>query len=73
MQLEMEPIEICVRVGEMRSTSFDTHYEIRKNDGRDLAATGKVVVVLFDWAANSKIPISDDLRRKVEECSRAAS
>ena len=73
MQLELEPIDICVRVGEMRTTSFDTHYEIRKNGGRDIAATGKVTVVLFDWASRSKRPISDELRRKVNECRQDAS
>lgn len=71
MQIELEPIEICVRVGEMRNTSFDTLYEIRKNNGRDIAATGKVTVVLYDWERESKIPISDELRRKVNECSQA--
>lgn len=71
MQIELEPIEICVRVGEMRNTSFDTLYEIRKNNGRDIAATGKVTIVLYDWERESKIPISDELRRKVNECSQA--
>lgn len=72
-QLNLEPIEICVRVGELRTTSFDTHYEIRTNDGRDLVATGKVVVVLFDWETRSKIPIGDDLRRRIAECSQDGS
>jgi len=71
-QIEMEPIEIMVRVGEMRTTSFDTHYEIRKNGGRDLAATGKVTVVLYDWERDAKRPIDDELRRKVTEIPRAA-
>lgn len=70
-QIEMEPIEIRARVGEMRTSSFDTHYEIRKTNGNELAATGKVVVVLYDWARESKLPISDELRRKVAEvCNR---
>jgi acyl-CoA thioester hydrolase len=73
LQLEMEPIDICVRVGDLRTTSFDTLYEIRKNGGRDVAATGKVTVVLFDWERNAKMPISDELRRKVTEISRAPS
>ena len=73
-QIEMEPIEIKVRVGEMRTSSFDTHYEIRKINGDELAATGKVTVVLYDWARGSKRPIDDELRRKVAECSsRGAS
>ena len=65
----MEAIEIRVRVGEMRTSSFDTHYEIVKLDGSELAATGKVTVVLYDWERDTKVPIGEDLRRKVAECS----
>ena len=68
LQIAMEPIEIRVRISEMRNTSFDTVYEIRLADGR-LAATGKVVVVRFDWKTQRKTPISDELRRKVEQCA----
>ena len=64
-QVGMEPIDICVRIGEMRSSSFDFLYEIRKSNGAQIAAVGKVVVVLFDWQKQSKVTISDDLRRKV--------
>ena len=70
-QVGLEPIEIASRVGEMRNSSFDVHAEIRRAGG-EVAASGKVVVVLFDWARQSKIRISDDLRRKVEECSQGA-
>lgn len=65
LQIGMEPIEIAVRIGEMRTTSFETLYEIRKAGGEQLAATGRVVVVLFDWKTQSKTPIGDELRRKV--------
>ena len=65
-QIGMEPIDIRVRVSEMRNTSFDTLYEIRlRND--QLAATGRVVVVLFNWHEQRKIPISDEFRQKVRE------
>lgn len=64
-QIALEPIEVRVRIGEMRNTSFDTFYEIRIADGRQVAATGRVVVVLFDWKKQTKVPISDELRRKV--------
>jgi acyl-CoA thioester hydrolase len=67
--IELEPIEIRVRYGEVRNTSFDTHYEIRKTNGNELAATGKVTVVLFDWARRSKVPVDDELRRKIAACS----
>ena len=65
-QLSLEPIEVRVRIQDMRTTSFDWISEIRKNGGRQLAATGKVVTVLFDWAKQSKIPISDELRSMVK-------
>jgi acyl-CoA thioester hydrolase len=58
--------DICARVSEMRNTSLDTVYEIRRRDGQ-VAATGKVVVVLFDWHEQRKIPISDEFRQKVRE------
>jgi len=64
-QLSMEPIEIRVRIGDMRTTSFDTLYEIRTGHGGQVAATGKVVVVLFDWKTQSKTPVTDELRQKV--------
>ncbi len=63
-QLAMEPIEICTRIGEMRSSSMEFLSEIRKADG-ELAATGRVVVVLYDWERQAKKPIGDDLRARV--------
>ena len=66
LQIAMEPIEIRVRVGEMRQTSFDFVSEIWKSDGRELAATGTVVVVRFDWKRNAKQPIEEELRRRVK-------
>jgi acyl-CoA thioester hydrolase len=64
-QLGMEAIEICVRIGEMRTSSLDLVYEVRKTSGEQVAAAGKVVVVLFDWKTESKVPIGEELRRKV--------
>lgn len=70
-QISMEPIEILVRIGEMRSSSFDFLFEIRKGNGRQVAAVGKVVVVLFDWKTQSKVAISDELRRRVKSVEEA--
>lgn len=71
-QLGLEPIDICVRIKEMRNTSMDFHHEIRKRHGNVVAAEGKVTVVLFDWAQQSKQPITDELRRRVAEWSTGA-
>lgn len=73
LQLGFEPIDICTRVGEIRNSSFDFVYEIRKNEGREVAATGRVVVVLYDWARHSKRAIDDELRRKLIACSAQRS
>lgn len=72
LQIGMEPIEIRVRIGEMRTTSFETLYEIRKENGQQLAATGRVVVVLYDWEKQAKTPIGDALRRKVDLFQKGA-
>lgn len=69
VQLGIEPIEICTRIGEIRNTSFEFVSEIRKGEKNEVAATGRVVVVLFDWARQSKKTIDDDLRRKLTACS----
>jgi acyl-CoA thioester hydrolase len=70
-QIGMEAIEIRVRIGDMRTTSFDTLYEIRTEDGELIAATGRVVVVLFDWQKQTKVAISDELRAKVRLLQKA--
>lgn len=72
-QIELEAIDICVRISEMRKTSLDFLYEIRKGSGSEVAATGRVTVVLYDWARQSKMEITDELRRRVGEWTVDAS
>jgi len=64
-QLGMEHIELWVRIGEMRNTSFDFIHEIRYSDGKQIAAVGKTVAVRFDWKTQSKVGITDEFRRMV--------
>jgi acyl-CoA thioester hydrolase len=63
-QVSLEPIEIAVRISEVRTSSFDFLQEIRTTGGA-VAAAGRVVVVLYDWARQSKVPVSDELRRTI--------
>jgi acyl-CoA thioester hydrolase len=63
----LDSIEICVRVGELRSSSLDFVYEVRNTRTGTVAATGRVVVVLFSWTDHRKVPIDDALRRKITE------
>lgn len=72
-QLVMEPIEIWTRIGAIGNTSMEFLAEIRRNGGHEVAATGKVVVVLYDWARQSKIPVGDELRRKIANAGRTGS
>ena len=65
-QLAMEPVEICTRIGEMRTSSLEFLSEIRRSDG-EVAATGRVVAVLYDWERQAKKAIGDDLRARVAE------
>jgi acyl-CoA thioester hydrolase len=69
-QIAMEAIEILVRISELRTTSFDFVYEIRRTNDCELAATGRVVVVLYDWKTKTKVAIGEDLRRRVKEFQR---
>ena len=68
-QIGLEPIEIWTRIADMRTSSFDFVSEIRKS-GDQVAAQGKVVAVLWDWARQAKVPISDEMRRTIESAGR---
>lgn len=61
-----EQIEIRVRIGEIRGSSFDFLTEVWREDGGELAASGRVVVVLFDWDAQQKRTVTPELREKIE-------
>lgn len=61
-----EMIDIGVRIGELRNSSLDFVYEIRKATGA-IAATGKVVVVLIDWKTKNKLQITPEFRARIQE------
>jgi acyl-CoA thioester hydrolase len=66
-QIGIETIEIATRISEIRNTSMDFACEIRKDGGRQIAATGRVVVVFFDWKTNAKTAIPEEFREKVRK------
>jgi acyl-CoA thioester hydrolase len=69
VQLGMERVDIAVRISAMRTTSLDFVYEIRKKRGGQIAAVGKVTVVLWDWPTQSKKAIPDQLRERIRRLS----
>ena len=68
----MDLAHIRVRVSEMRNSSLDFDYEVAHAASGEIAATGKVVVVLFSWQERRKVSISDELRARVEAFQAAA-
>jgi acyl-CoA thioester hydrolase len=68
-QLGMERIEIATRFGAIGTTSVEFLSEVRTEDGT-VAATGRVVAVVFDWESRTKVPIADDLRQKIAAVMR---
>ncbi len=66
----LDDIEIAVRIGELRGSSLDFVYEVKRTTDGTLAATGKVVVVLFSWTEHRKTLIDEELRTKIDRFQR---
>jgi acyl-CoA thioester hydrolase len=59
-------LTIYSRIAEISSSSFVIeHVFVRENDGV-IVAEGKVVLVYFDYAKNRPMPITDELRQKLQ-------
>jgi len=58
--------EVVVEAGVTRlgTKSFEFNYLVRSGDGRSLA-TGRTVLVAYDYRHGRSIPIPDDWRRKI--------
>lgn len=53
----------CPRIG---TKSFDLVYRIVSADGGELFAEARTVQVAFDYRAGRTVPVSDELRRRIE-------
>lgn len=61
-----ETLEVGVRIPSAGRTSFEFEYEVRAvGDGR-LAARGRSTQVLFDYAGNCKMPVTEEWLARVE-------
>jgi acyl-CoA thioester hydrolase len=56
-------ISVEARVESLGTTSFVMHYRATSEKLKAEVARGEGVVVMFDYAAGTKVPISDDLKR----------
>ena len=61
-------IEVRSYVTEFGKTSFHLRHEIYNQQG-ELAATGKDVLVIFDYVAGKKTEIPGELKTRLEELS----
>ena len=61
-----ERLLIRVRVEKIGRSSFGVTYEVLNARTRELVAEGKSVQVAYDYAQNKSVPLSDDLRAKLE-------
>lgn len=58
-------VQVISRVTEIHRTSFHLEHSIINQSG-ETAATGRDVLVIYDYESDAKTPISDDLRKKLE-------
>lgn len=61
-----ERLRVGVGVSRFGNKSFDMVYQIVAEDGR-LVATGKTVMVTYDYASGETVPIPPELRKRVHE------
>jgi acyl-CoA thioester hydrolase len=61
-----DSIAVYTRTSRLGSKSFDTEYVIQRENGKqaEVAATGTVVIVAFDYKANQTVLIPDEWRQK---------
>ena len=61
-----DTIRIGARTVEMGTDRFTVEYRIASEKLGAIATDGQVVVVSFDYRAGRKVPIPDELRRRIE-------
>lgn len=61
-----DTVHIGARVGRVGRTSFDLEHAVYSEQLDEIAATGKSVVVLFDYDTNRPVRIPEELRSQFE-------
>jgi acyl-CoA thioester hydrolase len=62
-----EELEVRLWVGELGRSSFGLDYEIAQVETGRVVATGKTVMVSYDYAAGKSTPLPDAARRLLED------
>lgn len=59
-------ITVLVKIEFIKNTSFGLHHRIL-NDQNLIAAEAHDVIVMYDFAKNEKIPVSEEMRAAIEK------
>jgi acyl-CoA thioester hydrolase len=68
-----DTIAIGARVSKVEADRFTIDHVIVSEHWAGIATEGTGLIVTFDYTANSKTPVPDELRRKIELLERTAS
>lgn len=66
-----DKIAIAARVASVEVDRLTMEHVIYSEFWRGIATEGSSLIVTFDYAANKKAPVPDDLRRRIEELERS--
>jgi len=61
-----DELEVRLKVGDIGRSSFGLEYEIVHAEKHHLVATGKTVMVSYDYAAGKSVPLPDAARALLE-------
>src|SRR5258707_9119433 len=62
-----DELEVRIRIGEIGPSSFTLIYDIVQADGDRLVASGKTVMVSYDYTAGSSTPLPDATRALLQQ------
>lgn len=63
-------VVVRLRVAHVGRSSFTLEYEMANARTRAIVATAKTVLVMYDYEAGRPVPISDDMRLRLEHGRR---
>jgi acyl-CoA thioester hydrolase len=67
-----DELEVALEVGEIGRSSFSLNYEIRHVQTGLATATGRTVMVSYDYTASRSVPLPDATRRLLERLRASA-
>ena len=66
-----DEVEIATRVGEVKLDRFNMVYQVRSRAKDRIACEGVGVIVAFDYRAQAKAPLPEQIRTRIAELERA--